>query len=99
VYSLLWRATRWEGDVDDRLIDYLTGDEAAYRVRRDRSYDAGWALTILGFVDGTDPGRGDVIRRFRTLVRDAHPDHGADASSASVRITELTEAKRILLAR
>jgi hypothetical protein len=99
VYSLLWRATRWEGEVDDRLIDYLTGDEAAYRVRRDRSYDPGWALTVLGFVDGTDPGRGDVIRRFRSLVRDAHPDHGADASSASVRITELTEAKRILLAR
>lgn len=99
VFALLWRATRWEGDVDARLVEYLTGDEAAYRVRRDRSYDAGWAMTILGFVDGTDPGRGDVVRRFRTLVRDAHPDHGADAGAASVRITELTEAKRILLAR
>ena len=99
VYALLWRATRWEGDVDERLVDYLTGDEAAYRVRRDRSYDTPWAMTILGFDDGTDPGRGDVVRRFRRLIRDAHPDHGADAGAASVRITELTEAKRILLAR
>jgi hypothetical protein len=99
VFALLWRATRWEGDVDDRLVEYLTGDEAAYRVRRDRSYDAGWAMTILGFDDGTDPGRGDVVRQFRRLIRDAHPDHGADAAGASVRITELTEAKRILLAR
>jgi hypothetical protein len=99
VFSLLWRATRWEGDVDHRLLEYLTGDEAAYRVRRDRTYDAGWALAVLGFGDGTDPGRGDVVRRFRRLVRDAHPDHGAEASAAGVRITELTEAKRILLAR
>ncbi|MBV8692751.1 MAG: hypothetical protein JOY57_13895, partial [Actinobacteria bacterium] len=74
VFALLWRATRWEGDVDARLVEYLTGDEAAYRVRRDRSYDAGWAMTVLGFDDGTDPGHADVVRRFRKLVRDAHPD-------------------------
>jgi hypothetical protein len=99
VFALIWRATRWEGEVDAHLVDYLTGDEAAYRVRRDRSYDAGWALTILGFDDGTDPRRADVVRRFRLLVRDAHPDHGAEAAGAGLRITELTEAKRILLAR
>ena len=97
VFALIWRATRWEGEVDEHLVDYLTGDEAAYRVRRDRSYDPGWALTVLGFDDGTDPGRGDVVRRFRRLVRDAHPDHGAEAVGAGLRITELTEAKRILL--
>jgi DnaJ-class molecular chaperone len=47
----------------------------------------------------TDPPRHDVLRRFRQLVRDAHPDHGATAVNAGERISELTQAKRILLAR
>ena len=99
VFNLLWRATRWEGDVDGHLIDYLTGDEAAFRRPRGWRQDAGWALTILGFGNGTEPERADVLRRFRQLVRDAHPDHGAAASGAGERIDELTRAKRILLAR
>ncbi len=35
--------------------------------------------------------------RFRDLLRDAHPDHGGDVDDAAQRITELTEARRILL--
>jgi hypothetical protein len=98
VFSLLWRATRWEGANDETLISYLTGDEAAYRPRRDAAYTAEWALAVLGFSTSARPERGDVLRRFRSLVRDAHPDHGAEASMAGARITELSEAKRILLA-
>ena len=99
VFRLLWRATRWEGDDLGALLDYLGGDEAALRRPRGRRHDDTWALTILGFSVGTDPSRHDVLRRFRQLVRDAHPDHGAETAEAGQRITDLTQAKRILLAR
>ncbi|MHB8466254.1 MAG: hypothetical protein ACYDD7_15655, partial [Acidimicrobiales bacterium] len=92
-FRLLRRATRWEGEADDRLLAFLAAD-------RPRSIEAGaegWALQILGFIGMREPTRGEINRRFRTLVRDAHPDHGADAADAGQRIVDLTEAKRILL--
>ena len=97
VFRLLWRATRWEGPAGDELLAWLTGDEAAFRVRRDMPGDHEWALQLLGFDRGIDPGRTEVLRRFRELVRDAHPDHGAEMDGAGLRISELSEAKRILL--
>jgi hypothetical protein len=56
-----------------------------------------WALTVLGLA-GPVPGRKDVQRRFRELLRVAHPDHGGGEAAAAERIAELTEARRILLA-
>ncbi len=97
VFRLLRRATRWGGPNDDRLIGYLTGDEAA-QPWRERELDEGWALTILGFKMGSEPSRSDIVRRFRKMIRDAHPDHGAAVEGAGLRVTELTVAKRILLA-
>jgi curved DNA-binding protein CbpA len=44
------------------------------------------------------PARTDVQRRFRDLLREAHPDHGGATDDAAQRISELTEARRILLA-
>jgi curved DNA-binding protein CbpA len=41
--------------------------------------------------------REDVLRRFRRLVRLAHPDHGAAHGGAAERIVELGEARRVLL--
>jgi DnaJ-class molecular chaperone len=40
-----------------------------------------------------------VQRRFREMLRDIHPDHGAETAGAADRIAEITEARRILLAR
>ncbi len=37
--------------------------------------------------------RDDVQRRFRRLVRLAHPDHGAGSAGAAERIAELSEAR------
>jgi len=96
VFRLLRRATRWEGDADGRLLNYLSGDEAALLAARPAG-DERWALEVLGFSPRSEPPRSDILRRFRSLVRDAHPDHGADVEGAGTRITELTEAKRILL--
>ena len=99
VFRLIWRATRWEGDDLVHLLDYLGGDEAALRRPRGVRHDASWALDLLGFAIADDPTRSEVLRRFRQLVRDAHPDHGAATTGAGERISELTQAKRVLLAR
>ena len=98
VFRLLRRATRWQGDHDERLMAYLTGDEAAYRPWRTIDHTEGWALQILGFPTRAEPTRSDIQTTFRRLVRDAHPDHGASSDGAGQRITDLTQAKRILLA-
>ena len=103
VFKLLRRATRWHGSdtrdgADDRLIGYLTGDESAYRPWRAAGRDEHWALRVLGFASDIEPSRTDIQRSFRRLVRTAHPDHGGAVEQAALRITELTAAKRILLA-
>jgi len=97
VFRLLRRATRWEGEPDERLLAYLASDEAAFRPAQARG-DERWALDLLGFAGQSEPPRSDILARFRTMVRDAHPDHGAEATGAGERIAELQEAKRILLA-
>jgi hypothetical protein len=99
VFRLLRRATRWNGNGDDeQLIGYLTGDEASYRPWRIAGRDESWALKVLGFRADADPTRSAVLAMFRQLVRHAHPDHGGASERAGERITELTQAKRILLA-
>jgi hypothetical protein len=97
VFRLLWRASRCEGDDTRHLLAWLSGDEAAYRVRRDVGHDLSWALALLGFDPGAAPERTAVLRRFRQLVRDAHPDAGAAVEGAGQRITELAEARRLLM--
>ena len=41
--------------------------------------------------------RVDVQKRFRRLLRTAHPDHGGASAGAAERIAELTEARELLL--
>jgi hypothetical protein len=97
VFRLLRRATRWEGAADTRLLHYLTSDEAALR-RWAAPGDEGWALRVLRFPLGAEPSRSEILKRFRALVREHHPDHGAVSDGAGQRMHELTEARKILLA-
>jgi hypothetical protein len=62
------------------------------------SPDQRWAMEVLGLRANMDVERDDVNRRFRRLLRDAHPDSGGVAVGAAARIEELTEARSILLA-
>ena len=99
VMEVLRRATRWRGGVSPELLAYLSGASGP----RTRSMGAFahpelWALGILGFDDGVVPAKRDVQRRFRDLVREAHPDAGASAAGAAQRIADLAEARDILLA-
>jgi len=96
-FRLLRRATRWDGEATERLIRFLVRDEAGFRSVVAPG-DERWALRVLGFPVETEPLRGDILRRFRRLVRDAHPDHGGTAADAGAKIQELADAKRILLA-
>jgi hypothetical protein len=57
-----------------------------------------WAMEVLGLHAGHAIERGDVQRRFRRLVRLAHPDHGAESIGAAERMAELAEARELLLA-
>ena len=93
VFRLMRRATRWQGDAGDELLSFLSGEPVAAL----GTASEGWALTILAFSPGREPSRSEVNRRFRELVRDAHPDHGGAVEHAGRRIQELTEAKRVLL--
>src|SRR5262245_9284680 len=56
-----------------------------------------WAMEVLGLRAGTSVERDDVNRRFRRLLRAAHPDSGGIAAQAAMRIEELSEARAILL--
>jgi hypothetical protein len=96
VFRLLRRATRWQGEGDERLLAYLRGEQS--RLTGLADVDEGWALAVLGFTPGAEPARSAIQQRFRQLVRTAHPDHGGSIDGAGQRILDLTEAKRILLA-
>jgi len=94
VFRLLRRATRWQGDPDERLMGFLASDGP----RAIGTGDEGWALAVLGFAAAKEPTRSEINSRFRELVRNAHPDHGGATERAAQRIGDLTEARRILLA-
>jgi hypothetical protein len=103
VMQTIRRAVRWEGGVDGDLIATLSG------VGRGRPLSVfafenpvSWAMGVLGFpagrpVAGRAVPRSDIQRQFRGQLMAAHPDHGGDADDAAQRISELTEARRILL--
>jgi hypothetical protein len=56
-----------------------------------------WAMEVLGLHADMTVERDDINRRYRRLLRDAHPDHGAAAKGAAERIAELSEARTLLL--
>lgn len=102
VMDALRTAMRWTGALDRGFVAQVTG------LDRSRSWSAQafhdpvrWAIDVLGLADPTDvlavPDRSTVQRRFRDLLRAAHPDHGGDSQDAAQRIAELSEARRILL--
>ena len=104
VMDAIRKGMRWNGDVDRALFAHLSGLDSG----RDWSADAyedpvQWALQTLGITAARNgavhlPDRKVIQRRFRDLLRDAHPDHGGASDDAAQRINDLTEARRILLA-
>lgn len=103
VMDAIRKGLRWSGEVDRSLFAHLSGLDTG----RDWSAAAyedpvRWALHTLGITAGRNgsqhlPERTVIQRRFRDLLRDAHPDHGGATDDAAQRINDLTEARRILL--
>ena len=99
VFSAVRRGLRWRGDVGPRLVAHLGDSRSGVSWTTRGGVDpTRWALDTLGLPSGA-MGRGVVQQRFRELLRAAHPDHGASVEGAAQRISELTEARRILLDR
>ena len=104
VMQVIRKAMRWAGAMDHGLVTYLSGltKDQAWSVPAHED-PIGWAMAVLELKpDGHGDSRSRVSRRlvqrrFRDLVRRAHPDHGGDALAAAARIAELTEARRVLL--
>ena len=94
---------RYTTDVHQRPFDF--GPRPAAASGRGRAADVWWgvpadirwAMEVLGFAPGAQPERDEILRRFRRLIRLAHPDHGAAHGGAAERIVELGEARRVLL--
>ena len=95
-FTLLRRATRWDGAADERLLQYLVREDPFMRSLAAPG-DERWARRVLGFGAESEPLRSEIVGRFRRMVRDAHPDHGGTPADAAARIKELSDAKRILL--
>lgn len=96
VAPVLHRAMRWRGPIGPSFVADITG------VSRNDLVGVTdprvWALTLLGFpVDVGTVSKKDVMKHFRSRLRDAHPDHGGDDDTAGDVIERLGEARRILL--
>jgi hypothetical protein len=59
--------------------------------------DRRWAMEVLGIGAELDFDRDEINRRFRHLLRAAHPDSGGARDAAAERIAELSEARDLLL--
>ena len=105
VFTAVRRAIGWSGPVGNDLLAALAGWGRGQVLSAGAFGDpVNWALDVLGFVNGarsaavdSGPSRSDVQKRFRQMLRDAHPDHGGATDDAARRIADLTEARRILL--
>ncbi|MEY2421509.1 MAG: hypothetical protein QOI95_1576 [Acidimicrobiaceae bacterium] len=99
VFDVLRKALRWRGPIGPSLITHLSGRYGAPSWSASAYLDPEqWALELLGLGDKpSTPSKREIQRKFRRLIRDAHPDHGAESEGAAQRIAELTEARRILL--
>lgn len=94
------RGLVWRGDMGPALFAYLAAGQSSSRPARAVTDPVGWALELLGFDREVElPAQAAVRRGFREALRAAHPDLGAAEAEAADRIAELSEARRILLAR
>ncbi|UDY37163.1 J domain-containing protein [Dermatobacter hominis] len=110
VMSAVRKGLRWHGEIGPSLIAHLAGRGADLSVTA-AADPVGWALRVLQLdaartggappalrrVDLTIPSRKEVQQAFRDQLRAVHPDHGAEDDGAAQRISELAEARRILL--
>ena len=94
--DVIRRGLAWRGPISPATFRHLAGDHDLRWAATAFADPRVWALDVLG-MDGDHGGDKDVQKRFRQLLREAHPDHGAESAAAAERIADLTEARKILL--
>ncbi|NND74824.1 MAG: hypothetical protein HKN44_07415 [Ilumatobacter sp.] len=96
VTAVLQKAARWRGPVGPSLIAHLAGSQTT--TLEAMADPLSWALGVLGFDGGAKrPTKRQVTAHFRDRMRDVHPDHGGDHLDAAKAMSDLAEARRILL--
>jgi len=95
VFDAVRRGLAWRGPIGPATIRHLTGDADLRWASTAFADPRLWALDVLGL--GGEAAAREVQRRYRALVREAHPDHGGEVGGAADRIADLAEARRILL--
>jgi hypothetical protein len=92
---VLHRAMRWRGAIGPSFVADLAGTTSISLAAM--ADPRAWALELLGFPLGTGKvSKKEITARYRSGLRQAHPDHGGDQSLASKAIADLGEARRIL---
>ena len=97
VLDVLRKALRWHGEIGPSLIAHLSGRGGVPSWTNQGVDPLAWALALLGLANGHMPSKREVQKRYRELLRVAHPDHGGADDAAAERIADLGEARRILL--
>ena len=98
VMTLVRSATAWTSGPSPDIVGWLTGADQG-RIPLMATLDpTAWALDVFG-LDVTSNNKRAIQRRFRSLLREAHPDHGGDITLAAAEIERLNAARQILLAR
>ncbi len=100
VFDVIRRGLAWRGPIEAALFRHLSGDTDVRWASTAFADPRLWALDVLGLDGRPDDRRTqekEVQRRFRQLLREAHPDHGGEVHDAADRIKDLSEARRILL--
>lgn len=93
---ILSKAMNWRGPLGTAFVAHLVGSQSTSL--RSIGDPRAWALEILGFPPGTlKPAASEVKARYRSMLREVHPDVGGDERRASTEIGDLGEARRILL--
>jgi hypothetical protein len=95
-FDVLRRGLAWRGPIGSDTFRHLTGDTRVSWASTAFADPRLWALDVLGLDEGRSGDR-EVRKRFRQLLREAHPDHGAASADAAERIADLAEARKILL--
>lgn len=96
VYTAIRRAIGWRGDIGPKLVAHLSDSRDTVNWATIGGRDPVlWALETLGLPPEAD--RSSIQQQFRSLLREAHPDHGGAVDEAARRIADLAEARRILL--
>jgi len=97
--TIIRSAASWSRGPGPEILPWLAG-AAAIDLPRLASVDPqAWAMDVFGLETEVKVSKRSIQKRFRTLLREAHPDHGGKHDTAAEAIDRLNAARTILLAK